>query len=267
MNTKTRIALGLSVLSVFTGGVALAQSSQNSGEIKLSAAAQKILCERFPLNSRCSGSPSDSMAAPAASGTVISSEETPKPTGTEAAPKPMAAEEAPKPTGTEPVPSSTGAEEAPKPAGAEAVPGSPDSASSDKNIVEVASEAGAFKTLTAALKAADLTETLEGSGPFTVFAPTDEAFAALPAGTVDALLKPENKSKLVKVLTYHVLSKKAAAADLTSGDVPTVESSNVKISVSDSGVMVNDAKVIKPDVMASNGVIHVIDKVIVPPGL
>jgi uncharacterized surface protein with fasciclin (FAS1) repeats len=200
MKIKARVALGLSLLSILPASLALAQSSAPSGEIKLSAAAQKILCERFPLNS--------------------------------------------------PIASETSA-----------------STDASKNIVEIASENGSFKTLTAALKAADLVSVLEGSGPFTVFAPTDEAFAALPAGTVETLLKPENKSKLVKVLTYHVLPQKAVSSGLKSAEVATVEGSDVKVTVADGGVTVNDAKVVKADIMAKNGVIHVIDKVILPPNM
>ena len=133
-------------------------------------------------------------------------------------------------------------------------------------IVDVASGAGNFNTLVAAVKAADLVETLSGTGPFTVFAPTDEAFAALPAGVLDALLLPENKEILVKILTYHVVSGMVMAADITDGDVATVEGSNVML-VTTSGVKVNDANVVSADVPASNGVIHAIDAVILPPGV
>jgi uncharacterized surface protein with fasciclin (FAS1) repeats len=112
--------------------------------------------------------------------------------------------------------------------------------------------------------AAGLGETLSGTGPFTVFAPTNETFAALPAGLLDKLLLPENKDVLVKILTYHVLASKVMAADVAAGDVATVEGSNITITT-DGGVKVNDAMVTATDVMASNGVIHVIDKVIVPP--
>ena len=133
-------------------------------------------------------------------------------------------------------------------------------------IVDVASGAGNFNTLVAAVKAADLVETLSGTGPFTVFAPTDEAFAALPAGVLAALLLPENKEILVKILTYHVVSGMVMAADITDGDVATVEGSNVML-VTTSGVKVNDANVVSADVPASNGVIHAIDAVILPPGV
>jgi len=133
-------------------------------------------------------------------------------------------------------------------------------------IVDVAVGAGNFTTLVAAVTAADLVETLSGTGPFTVFAPTDEAFAALPAGVLDALLLPENKALLAQILTYHVVSGMVMAADITDGDVATVEGSNVML-VTTSGVKVNDANVVTADVAASNGVIHAIDAVILPPGV
>jgi uncharacterized surface protein with fasciclin (FAS1) repeats len=139
--------------------------------------------------------------------------------------------------------------------------------SEEGDIIEVASQAGSFQTLTQALTAAGLVETLKGEGPFTVFAPTDEAFAALPEGTLAELLKPENKEQLVKILTYHVVPGEAVASSLKDGEVQTVEGAavTVKIDPAKQEVMVNDAKVITPDVTASNGVIHVIDKVILPP--
>ena len=132
------------------------------------------------------------------------------------------------------------------------------------DIIEVASTTDGFATLTAAVTAAGLVETLQGEGPFTVFAPTDDAFAALPAGVLDALLLPENKDVLTKILTYHVVSGKVMAADVTDGDVPTVEGQTVALSTAD-GVTVNGAKVIQADVETSNGVIHAIDAVILPP--
>ncbi len=130
------------------------------------------------------------------------------------------------------------------------------------DIVTVATEGG-FATLVAAVQAAGLVETLQGEGPFTVLAPTDEAFAALPAGVLDKLLLPENKDLLAKILTYHVIPGKVMAADVTDGDVATVEGQNVTFSTAD-GVSVNGAKVITADVEASNGVVHVIDVVLVP---
>ncbi|MBD2690249.1 fasciclin domain-containing protein [Anabaena catenula] len=130
------------------------------------------------------------------------------------------------------------------------------------DIVDTAANAGSFNTLVAAVKAAGLADTLKGPGPFTVFAPTDEAFAKLPAGTVDALLK--DIPKLKKILTYHVVSGKVLAADVVKlKSATTVQGSDVKIDASN-GVKINDAKVATPDVAADNGVIHVIDTVLIP---
>jgi uncharacterized surface protein with fasciclin (FAS1) repeats len=135
-----------------------------------------------------------------------------------------------------------------------------------KDIVDTAVGAGSFKTLVAAVQAAGLVETLKGKGPFTVFAPTDEAFAKLPAGTVESLLKPENKEKLVAVLTYHVVPGKVMAADVVKlTEAPTVQGSKAKVKVADGTVMIDNAKVVKTDIETSNGVIHVIDAVILPP--
>jgi uncharacterized surface protein with fasciclin (FAS1) repeats len=134
------------------------------------------------------------------------------------------------------------------------------------DIVDTAVGAGQFKTLAAAATAAGLVETLKGPGPFTVFAPTDEAFGKLPEGTVEMLLKPENKDKLVAVLTYHVVPGKVMAADvLKLKEAKTVNGAPVAIAVNGDKVMINDATVVTADVDASNGVIHVIDKVIMPP--
>jgi uncharacterized surface protein with fasciclin (FAS1) repeats len=138
----------------------------------------------------------------------------------------------------------------------------------DKDIVDTAVAAGKFKTLVAAVKAADLVSILKGDGPYTVLAPTDEAFDKLPAGTVEALLKPENKDKLVAILTYHVIPSKAMAADVVKLDgheVKTVEGGKLKIEVDGKTVKINDAKVTKTDIVRSNGVIHVIDTVLLPP--
>ena len=134
-----------------------------------------------------------------------------------------------------------------------------------KDVVDTAVSAGSFKTLVAAVKAAGLVETLKGAGPFTVFAPTDEAFAKLPGGTVESLLKPENKAKLQAILTYHVVPGKVMAADVVklSGAV-TVQGQQVDIAVTDGTVTVDKAKVLKTDIACSNGVIHVIDSVILP---
>jgi uncharacterized surface protein with fasciclin (FAS1) repeats len=139
-----------------------------------------------------------------------------------------------------------------------------DEAAKPGDIVAVASGAGNFKTLVAAVKAAGLVETLQGKGPFTVFAPTDEAFAKLPPGTVEDLLKPENKEKLVAILTYHVVPGKVMAAEVKTMMAKTVNGKELNIKVDDGKVTVNDANVIKTDIAASNGVIHVIDAVILP---
>jgi len=131
-------------------------------------------------------------------------------------------------------------------------------------IVDVASGTADLSTLVAAVQAAGLVDTLNGPGPFTVFAPTNEAFAALPAGVLDALLKPENKDTLAKILTYHVVSGQVMSGDITAGDVATVEGSTVALAT-DGGVTVNGAKVIQADVTTSNGVVHVVDAVLLPP--
>jgi uncharacterized surface protein with fasciclin (FAS1) repeats len=139
-------------------------------------------------------------------------------------------------------------------------------ASGAKDIVETAVAAGSFKTLAAALQAADLVDTLKGKGPFTVFAPTDEAFARLPAGTVENLLKPENRGQLKRVLTYHVVSGKVMSSDVVKLHSATaVSGDTIRIRVANGTVMVDDARVVTPDIAASNGVIHVIDSVILPP--
>ena len=135
----------------------------------------------------------------------------------------------------------------------------------ENDIVTTAVEAGSFKTLAAAVEAAGLVETLQGEGPFTVFAPTDDAFAKLPAGTVETLLKPENKSQLIAVLRYHVVSGKVAAADVVNLDAAgTVNGQRVDIKVEDGKVFVDQAQVMTPDIACSNGIIHVIDEVILP---
>ena len=138
-----------------------------------------------------------------------------------------------------------------------------------KDIVDTAVAAGSFKTLAAALQAAGLVETLKGKGPFTVFAPTDAAFAKLPKGTVEELLKPENKSKLTSILTYHVVPGSVMAAQvltMNGKEARTVNGQPVKITVNGSAVTVGAAKVVTTDIKASNGVIHVIDSVMLPAG-
>lgn len=135
----------------------------------------------------------------------------------------------------------------------------------DPDIVEVAQSAGSFNTLVAAVSAADLVDTLKSDGPFTVFAPTDEAFAALPAGTVENLLKPENKDQLTAILTYHVLPGKVMAADVAGKRLSPATVNGKKVHVDGrNGVKVENATVISADIAASNGVIHVIDTVLLP---
>lgn len=135
----------------------------------------------------------------------------------------------------------------------------------EKDIVDTAVGAGKFNTLAAALEAADLIGTLKGEGPFTVFAPTDEAFAKLPEGTVENLLKPENRDQLTAILTYHVVAGEVYAADVVKLQAATtVNGSDISIAANDNGVRIDNANVIKTDIGASNGVIHVIDTVILP---
>ena len=141
----------------------------------------------------------------------------------------------------------------------------PSFAQMKSDIVDTAVSAGSFNTLVAAVQAAGLVDTLKGDGPFTVFAPTDDAFAALPAGTVENLLKPENKATLVKILTYHVVPGKVMSSDIVGKELSpaTVEGSTVDINATN-GVMIDGANVVTADIETSNGVIHVIDKVIMP---
>ncbi len=141
-----------------------------------------------------------------------------------------------------------------------------ETAVAEKTIVETAVGAGKFNTLVAAVKAAGLAEALSGKGPFTVFAPTDEAFAKLPKGTVETLLKPENKDKLVAILKYHVVSGKYPAAKVVkSQSLETLQGDKLMIKVTDDGVMIDKAKIAATDVMCSNGIIHIIDSVVLPP--
>lgn len=139
-----------------------------------------------------------------------------------------------------------------------------DKCAASGDLVAVASGAGSFNTLVAAVKAAGLVETLQGKGPFTIFAPTDEAFAKLPAGTVENLLKPENKDQLIAILTYHVVAGKVMAADVKTMQAKTVNGKELSIKVADGKVTVDSANMTKTDVAASNGVIHVIDTVVLP---
>lgn len=139
------------------------------------------------------------------------------------------------------------------------------SGSYKKDIVDTAVGAGSFNTLVAAVQAADLVDTLKSEGPFTVFAPTDDAFAKLPAGTVEDLLKPENKEKLQTILLYHVVPGKVAAVEVVKlSSAKTANDMNLAVKVDGDAVMVNDAQVIQTDIMTSNGIIHVIDTVMIP---
>lgn len=133
-----------------------------------------------------------------------------------------------------------------------------------KTVVEIAAGNDSFSTLVAAVKAAELAEALSGEGPFTIFAPTNDAFAKLPEGTVETLLKPENKEKLQGILKYHVVSGKVMAADVSAGEVEMLNGSKATITVEDGTVMIDKAKVVKTDIVGTNGVIHVIDSVILP---
>jgi uncharacterized surface protein with fasciclin (FAS1) repeats len=155
--------------------------------------------------------------------------------------------------------SSDSAEESPSPT-AEATQGA-------DTIVGVASDNPDFSTLVAAVQAADLVDTLNGEGPFTVFAPTNEAFEALPAGVLDALLLEENKDVLEDILTYHVVDGEVLSTDITAGPVATLQGAEVEITTDDGGVQVDGATVVQADVQASNGVIHVIDAVLIPEGV
>ncbi|MEG4072002.1 fasciclin domain-containing protein [Microcoleus sp. Pol14C2] len=163
-------------------------------------------------------------------------------------------------TQTQQVPGKVKTAASPAPTGTSQAP-----TAAGKDIVAIASGDTQFKTLTKALGSAGLVTTLQGKGPFTVFAPTDAAFAALPKGTVENLLKPENKAKLTKILTYHVVPGSVLSTSLKSGDVKSVEGSSLNVAVSTGKVTVGGANVVKADIKASNGVIHVIDKVLMPP--
>jgi len=146
-------------------------------------------------------------------------------------------------------------------------PASGTTSNQNQTVVALAESNSSFKTLTQALKAAGLTETLKGSGPFTIFAPTDAAFAKLPQDALEDLLKPENKEVLMKVLTYHVVPGKVLSRDLKPGEVKSLQGDPIAVKVDGNGVVVNDGKVIQADIQGSNGVIHAIDNVILPPSL
>jgi len=149
---------------------------------------------------------------------------------------------------------------------ASTVQGDPGKEGEAKDIVDLAVETDILSTLVAAVKAGDLVDVLKGDGPYTVFAPTNEAFAALPKGTLEMLLKPENKEKLVQILTYHVVPGKVMSSDLSDGMMAkTANGSKIKISLEKSSVRINGANVVAADIKAANGVVHVIDQVILPP--
>ncbi|TAF10638.1 MAG: fasciclin domain-containing protein [Nostocales cyanobacterium] len=168
---------------------------------------------------------------------------------------------------TSPTPETTKEPENQAPVNTQPSPEKPQ-ATESKNVIQVAESAGTFKTLLAALKAAKLTGVLEGAGLFTIFAPTDAAFAKLPPDALRDLLKPENKEVLVKLLTYHVVPGKVLSSDLKSGEVKSLQGDPINVKVDKAtGVFVNDAQVTKADIPASNGVIHVIDNIILPPSL
>ncbi|MBW4650191.1 MAG: fasciclin domain-containing protein [Kastovskya adunca ATA6-11-RM4] len=139
------------------------------------------------------------------------------------------------------------------------------STTASDSVIGVAASNDSFKILTAALRASGLDQVLAAEGPYTIFAPTDAAFAALPAGTIEQLLRPENRDLLVQVLSYHVVPGEMSSTMLESGATETVQGSPVEVVVSDTGVMVNNARVVQADIEASNGVIHAIDQVILPP--
>ena len=174
-------------------------------------------------------------------------------------------------TPSEPSPQTEPTTPAPAPGTAPTTPAPAPGASqpSNENVVALAASNDSFKTLTAALKAAGLTQTLSGKGPFTIFAPTDAAFAALPQDALQELLKPENKDILVKILSYHVVPGNVTSGDIKSGEVKTVEGAPVNVQVDSAKAVTlnNEAKVVQPDLKASNGVIHAIDKVMLPPDL
>jgi uncharacterized surface protein with fasciclin (FAS1) repeats len=207
-----------------------------------------------PSVSETTASPAEKPASePADSPTSPSSSEKPSSSESPTAPVKPSSSESP----TAPV----------KPSSSERPSSQPSASESSTTVAGMVGSSNSFKTLAAAIKAADLDATLSGKGPYTLFAPTDQAFAALPKGTVETLLKPENKDKLVKVLTYHVISSEAATSDLKAGKVTSVEGSPIDVKLSGQDVIVNDSKVLKADVKASNGIIHVIDKVMLPPDL
>lgn len=184
------------------------------------------------------------------------------------APAPLPSEPETVPTVPTPLPEEIPTAPPMTPPGAETEPTQPSAETENQNIIDIASSNPSFTVLTKALQAAGLIDTLKGNGPFTVFAPSDAAFAKLPQDAVQDLLKPENKEVLVKILTYHVVQGQVLSTDLSSGEVTSIEGGPISVKVDPAtGVQVNDATVVQPDIKASNGVIHVIDNVILPPDL
>ena len=244
---KVTYFLGIVSASVLIGFPLQAQQS-GGGVLK----PKPSIFNEPPYNrSGGAATPSETSPAPMPDATTPETSPAPMPDATpETSPAPM-------PDATTPVPSTSTPET------------TPGASTGSENLVALAAANGSFKTLTAALKAADLTATLEGTGPFTIFAPNDQAFAALPQEALQELLKPENKALLVKILTYHVVPGKVTSTDLKSGAVKSVEGGSINVKVDPAtGVSLNDdAKVVQPDIQASNGIIHVIDKVILPPDI
>ncbi len=176
--------------------------------------------------------------------------------------RPVPRPDAPEPTPTQPPAETPSTPPAPTPGQ------KPEAGTEGKNLVAIAESNRSFTVLTKALKAAGLTEILQGKGPFTVFAPTDKAFSELPQDAVRDLFKQENKEVLLKILRYHVVDGSVLSSDLKAGEVKSIEGGPISVKIDGKkGVMVNDARVIKPDIKGSNGVIHAIDKVILPPDL
>jgi uncharacterized surface protein with fasciclin (FAS1) repeats len=245
-----------------------ATSTKPASTVKPTAVPAKPAAEKPTVSETTTSPVKPTLVKPAAGKPVV---EKPTVSETTASPaeKPASDTTAPptSPSSSE-KPSSTESPTAPgKPSSVEQPSTQPSASESSTTVAGMVSSSNSFKTLAAAIKAADLDATLSGKGPYTLFAPTDQAFAALPKGTVETLLKPENKDKLVKVLTYHVISSEAASGDLKAGKVTSVEGSPIDVKLAGQDVMVNDSKVLKADVKASNGIIHVIDKVMLPPDL
>ncbi len=246
--THSKTILNLMAASALLLGVsyqAWAQASASASPTSSTSSKTKVVAET-PVKSDPSGTvPASDKPAPVGAEAPAGGVNTaPPPTTPDALPpkEPQLPTDTPKPSGSAP-------------------------AATGDTVVKVASSSPQLKTLTAAIKAAGLEETLAGKGPFTVFAPTDEAFAALPPGVMDALLKPENKEKLAQLLTYHVVSGKVESKTLKSGDVPTLLGQPIAVKVQGKEVNLNgESKVIQADIPASNGVIHLVDKVIIPSG-